>query len=229
MQCPALVTALAMLATTGCLRSTEYQCSTNAACGANGQCETTGYCSILDSECASGRRYSASAGQLAGGCVDDGSNPPADGGPIDMALTDAMPDTPAAVICPNGYVTLPGGQSGHMYRVVTTTASWSAQHAACQATSANAYLAIPDDANELAAMSTANGLTANYWVGVSDIATENQWVTVKNTPQTFLPWTTGAPDDQNPGEDCVEVIPALDQFNDARCNQNKRAICECSP
>jgi hypothetical protein len=230
MQRSAILAVITTLAMTGCLRSTEYQCSTSSACGANGQCEATGYCSILDAECASGRRYSDAAGQLAGRCVDDGGNPMHDGGPVDMALDGAMtPDAPASAACPSGYVTLPNGQAGHMYMVVSNAANWAAQRTACAATSPNAYLAIPDAADELAAMSTANGLAANYWVGVSDIATEGQWVTVKNTPQTFLPWVGGTPGNQNPGDDCVEVIPSLNQFNDARCNQSKPAICECSP
>jgi hypothetical protein len=40
---------------------------------------------------------------------------------------------------------------------------------------------------------------------------------------------TGAPNDANPGEDCVESYPALHQWNDQRCNTSLTAICECTP
>lgn len=218
---------LAVVAT-GCLRPTEYQCSGDTACGASGVCETTGYCSFPDGDCATGRRYNGAAGTYAGRCV-DGSTTAEDADVVDSPPSDATnPDVPPGA-CPAGYVTLAGGQPGHLYRVITTADDWAAQHAGCRLTTASAYLAIPDDATELQAMDTAIGASAVYWVGISDIDTEMEWRTVLDAVQTYLPWLAPAPDDQNPGEDCVAAIAATHQLNDDRCNVNRPAICECAP
>jgi hypothetical protein len=98
---------------------------------------------------------------------------------------------------------------------------------ACSATAPTAYLAIPDDANELAAFDTFAGGSTPYWVGVDDKATEGTWLTVKNTPQTFLPWAPGHPITSPPNNknDCVRV--ATGQFTDEACNNQHAAICEC--
>jgi hypothetical protein len=214
----------------GCLRQTEYRCSDNTACSGGGTCETTGYCSFPSSECTSGRQYGGAAGSLANSCV-DGEDPMIDASvEIDAPMSDAkMIDAPIGAGCPGTYTTIAGGQPGHLYRVVTAINDWDVQAAGCRVTSAKAYLAIPDDAGELQALDTAIGAGAIYWVGISDTATELQWRTVLDAAQTFLPWLAPAPDDQNPGEDCVAAIATSHQFNDDRCNTNRPAICECVP
>jgi hypothetical protein len=220
------------LAASGCLRTTEYRGGGDSACGAGGVCETSGFCSFIDGECTSGRRYNDSAGSLGGTCTNGGSTQEdADVDPIDMQLVDsAMADVPMAQ-CPAGYVTLTGGNPGHLYRVLTVAANWASQEAACQLTTVKAHLAVPDDITELTALDTAIGGTLRYWIGVTDAppATEGTFVTVLGANATYLPWDPPAPDDAGPGEDCVEAIPATHEFNDERCNQSRPAICECAP
>jgi hypothetical protein len=216
----------------GCLRKTEYRCTGDPSCGVAGVCESSGFCSFPDDGCTSGRSYAPSAGSLAGTCTDgmqqsvDADTTMIDGPPsnADAPMTDAPPAT-----CPAGYVVLTGGQAGHLYKVIATGQDWGVQQGACVATTTKAYLAVPDDLTELQAMDTAIGASAIYWVGVSDSQTEGTWRTVLGTIQTFLPWLAPAPDDQNPGEDCVAAIAATHQFNDDRCNTNRPAICECGP
>lgn len=221
-----------LLASSACLRTTEYRCSDDPSCGPGGVCETTGYCSFIDSNCTSGRSYSASAGSLSGNCTSgdapiiDASNGSDDS--MQQQVDGAMPDTPVAQ-CPSGYAAISGGETGHLYKVITTTASWSTQEAACQLTTTKAHLAAPGDITELTALDTLAGAVATYWIGVSDIATEMTWVNTFGTAQTYLPWMTGAPNDANPGEDCVESFPSLHQWNDQRCNTSLTAICECTP
>jgi hypothetical protein len=227
-----MLTLIAILgaASTGCLRKTEYHCAEDTSCGVSGVCEASGFCSFPDGDCASGRSYTTSAGSLAGTCTDGMQvTIDADLSMPDSAIVDGpMSDTPAAA-CPAGYVTLTGGQSGHLYKVISTAQDWSVQQAGCVATTTKAYLAVPDDLTELQAMDTAIGAGAVYWVGISDSQTEDTWRTVLGTIQTFLPWLAPAPDDQNPGEDCVAAIATSHQFNDDRCNTNRPAICECGP
>lgn len=203
------------LALTACLRSTEFQCQTSAQCGTGGVCESTGYCSLPDDTC--GRRYSPSAGALANQCV-GGSG--IDGG-VDGPGIDATPD---AETCP-GFTAL--GGAPHRYMLVSTAATWGVQVSTCMAAAPAAYLAIPDDSNELAALDMLAGGAAPYWVGISDRGTEGTWLTVNNTPQTFLPWAPNHPVTMPPNNkvDCVHAASA--QLTDDTCFVSLPAICEC--
>jgi hypothetical protein len=228
----AIVGVLALAA--GCLRKTEYVCSGDSSCGAGGACETTGYCSFPDAKCTSGRSYGESAGSRAGTCTDGSGNPIPD---ADLSMPDgdetpmedaADLDAPPAV-CPSGYATITNGQAGHQYKVLTIVQNWGVQEAACQATTVKSHLAVPDVDTELQAMDTLIGANKLYWIGVSDQQTEMTWQTVLGGTQTYLPWLPPAPDDQSPGEDCVEAISNTHQFTDERCNTKLPAICECAP
>lgn len=212
-----LVALLSPLAS--CLRSTQFQCETSDQCGTGNTCESTGYCSFADSDC---QRYTDSAGPLAGQCVS--------GGGSNDAGIDAPPiGDDAAGGCPIGYEDLPGVANGHKYRLITATDDWNQQRTACTRTTSSAYLAIPDDQTELTALSV-KAQQQPYWIGVGDLQTEGMYVTVKSTPQTFLPWAPGEPDNDGPGEeDCVLTLAANSQFDDVRCTRQFRAICECEP
>lgn len=200
----------------GCLRATEYKCTTSDQCGAGGTCQASGYCSFADSSC--GQRYGAEAGPYANQCV--GTSGGLDAG-TDSATSDA------ANHCPGSFAPIAGGTPGHRYKAIATANNWQLQVNACLAESTFAYLAIPDDAGELAALDTLAGASATYWVGIDDLMTEGTFLTVKNAPATFLPWDPPAPDDAGPGEDCVEAITATAKFNDQRCTTQLPAICEC--
>ena len=217
-----------VLANPACLRKTEFQCSDDSACGPAGRCESTNFCSFADPECSSGRRYDQSAGSLAGQCTSGGMT--SDGGPVDMPRPIDGPsiDTPPAG-CPSGYAAITGGQAGHVYRLVATADDWTKQQAGCKLTSSSANLAVPDDAVEHNALDALAG--ANYWVGITDAATEMTWLNVLGAPQTYLPWQAPAPDNNagGQGEDCVESLPAVHMFNDRRCMENLPTICECIP
>jgi hypothetical protein len=212
----------------GCLRDTAFRCATDAECGVKGTCQTdVGYCSEADVGCASGLRFGASAGAYANQCVGEIGAPDAGlDAPGDDAASDAATDAPIAALCPAEYVTITGGQGTHRYRLVNMAENWQAQRAFCAATSTAAYLAIPDDQNELNAIQTL-GAATQVWVGITDAATENTWLNVKGMPQTFLPWDTGQPNDVNPGQDCVAV--QNNRLRDERCSSNYRAVCECEP
>lgn len=218
-----------LLANASCLRKTEFHCADNTACGASGQCETTGFCSFADPDCASGRRYDSSAGGLADQCTGGGTTND-DGGVDAPPPGDGAIDAPPTAGCPNGYAALTGAQAGHFYKVVPTAETWQTQEAGCQATTASAHLAVPDDLAELQALDDAAG-TGNYWLGITDSATEGTWRNVLGAIQTFLPWQPPAPDNNagGQGEDCVEALPATDTINDRRCNDKLPAICECIP
>jgi hypothetical protein len=208
---------LVALLSAGCLRATEYRCTSSDQCGTGGTCQTSGYCSFADSSC--GERYGAQAGPYANQCV--GSS-----GGLDASV-DGTATLDAPNHCPSSFTTIAGGTPGHRYKAQATSENWQLQVNACLAASTFAYLAIPDDAGELAALDTLAGASASYWVGIDDLTTEGTFLTVKNMPATFLPWDPPAPDDAGPGEDCVEALTATAKFNDQRCNMQLPAICEC--
>lgn len=207
----------------GCLRSTEYHCMESSQCN-GGTCQPIGFCSFADATCATGQRFADSAGSLASSCVGDGT----DAGVPDGGVVDTMPIDTGGGGCPSTYESVNGGQGNHVYRTITQLDDWDAQKAACAADGPNAYLVIPDDANELNAVSTLFMQTMTFWIGVTDAQTEGTFLTVKGAPATFLPWQTGQPNDVG-NSDCVEASRTAHTYNDRTCATQERAICECEP
>ena len=212
--------AMLVAASAGCLRTTEFKCQTSADCSSGGAvCETTGYCSFTDGDCAGGRRYGDYSGAYSGKCIGDSTLP--DGG----GMGDGKKVDGSMGSCPSSYAALPNAGS-HVYRVITGSTIWTAQQAACAADSGG-YLAIPDDATELTALTTATAATRT-WVGINDMATEGTYVTVKNTTPPFLTWASGEPNNQGE-QDCVAAQMASPVLETDRCSDVYPAVCECEP
>ena len=218
----ALWFTLALASSAGCLRDTEFKCTTNADCtGTGGTCESTGYCSFTDTGCADGRRYGAYSGAYSNQCIG--------GMALDDGGVDTMSDAPPTGNCPATYATLPNAGT-HVYKLTSGAAQWSTQRTRCEAD--GAYLAIPDDAAELMALTTAAAATRT-WIGIHDQTTEGMYVTVKDMPATFLPWNTATGEPDNPGnqggEDCVSALMATPTIATDRCSVSFPAVCECEP
>lgn len=216
----ALATLFVFLAvlTAGCLRTTEFRCASSAECGAGGVCEPMGFCSVPDPQCATGRSYGDSAGQgLANTCVPTGAPGTGNDAGVD-APGDAMPVNR----CPSGYAAVAG--SAHLYKVLSGV-SWDDARMMCDLTSKAAYLAVPDDATELANLATA--ANPPFWVGIDDKATSGTFVTQKGAPASFLPWGPGQPN-LGPQNDCVVAISAT-QLATEKCSDKHAAVCECEP
>ena len=194
---------LAAAAATGCLRDTEFRCMQDADCEAMGHCESVGFCSVGDAGCATGRRFSESAGQgLASTCV------PATAG--------------SAGRCPADHVAV--GSSGHRYKQLGAV-SWDQARAMCEQASTATYLLIPDDATELADLAAI--AKPPFWIGLDDLAAPGAFMTVKNVPATFTPWAAGEPRTRS-GADCVRATSATQIATD-QCSTPRPAICECEP
>lgn len=228
-----MVRALVVVALlASCVRSGAYECSSADQCmreGVQGRCEAVSFCSFPDPACASGARFADYAGDFANRCVDEVSELPDGGTPdapaSDAPASDAPPsDTPMAT-CPAGYATLPGAGT-HMYKRAATSASWQTHMTACATDGANAYLAIPDNSAELAAViALAN---ADVWVGLTDTATEGTFQTVRGQIATFLPWASSEPDN-NGNQDCVGAQKSSGKLETLACTTSHVAICECEP
>ena len=192
--------ALLALGDAACLRATRFTCDRNDACGSTGSCEATGFCSFPDPAC-NGNRYDASAGVLAGQCV--GS---------------------AAVACPADFVALASVTTNHVYKVLATPARESTQEATCTTLSAHAYLAVPDDATELAALTAAQAPA--LWLGLTR-SMGSKFHAASGGNATFLPWQGGNPDN-GAGRDCVTAVSTTEIQTEV-CSAELPAVCECAP
>lgn len=219
-----LVSLASLAISAGCLRQTEFHCTTNDQCTPNGMCQASvGYCSFPDSAC--GQRFGDSAGPYANQCV--GGNPGDDAG-IDAPMIDGPPATG----CPVDFVLPTGAPAGsHVYKRVAN-ANWSAQVTACMLLAQKTYLAVPNDATELARIAGVSQ-AAVFWVGIDDRNVEGTYVQASDGgPATFLPWAAGEPD--NPGggggQDCVAATSTTISTEDCTGGTASRpAVCECEP
>jgi hypothetical protein len=212
---------MAMLAS-GCLKAAAFECASDPQCvreGTQGTCEAVGFCSFPDPTCTSGRRFGEVSGRYTQQCVGDIA------GGADAAI-DGSFRVPEGLGCPLGYALL-NGTSNHVYRRIGTAAAWQSQVTACRDAGANVYLAVPDNATELRAILTF--ASSDVWVGLSDVAVENSFVTVLDRVPGFLPWAAGQPDDSGGGSDCVEALSASTTYDDRRCSTTAVAVCECEP
>jgi Lectin C-type domain len=129
----------------------------------------------------------------------------------------------AAASCPPSYVK--NTRTGSFYRIVGTTASWTAAVTDCADDGAGTYLTIPDD---LAESNELDRLANNdSWIGITDAAMEETWVTVLGAAQTFTRWAPGPPQQPDGGtlENCAFVQNAA--WQDVNCALTKPYICEC--
>jgi hypothetical protein len=206
--------------TAGCLRSTAFRCAENSDCGTGGVCEPVGFCSVVNAECpGTGRSYVDSAGQgLSNTCVLAGAPGPGVDAGID-APGDAMP----ASRCPSDYAAVAG--SAHVYKALSGV-NWDAARMMCDQSARAAYLAIPDDAAQLASLATV--ASPPFWIGIDDKQDQGTFVTQKAVPAVFLPWAPGEPDNTPPGQDCVDAVSATQIASD-RCGNKQAAVCECEP
>lgn len=124
--------------------------------------------------------------------------------------------------CPSPYASIAG--SSHRYRTLTNV-SWDQAKTMCALSSTAAYLAVPDDATELANLATI--ASTSFWVGIDDQALQGTFVTSKGAPATFLPWAAGEPDN-TPTDDCVFAASATKIATD-KCGTRHDAVCECEP
>jgi hypothetical protein len=214
-----LASILAVTSWTGCLKKGVFNCATDEACGTGGVCESNGFCSVADGSCASGRRFSDTAGSgVEGQCVGGGTP---DDGPTDMqVVTDTPVDTPPPTGCNGDFVTITDGNPGHRYKLVATTGIWiDQQNLVCNPQSS--YMAIPDNAAELAAIFAL--AATKVWLGVSDRLMENQFRDTKNQAYNALVVTGN-----NGNRDCATTDDGVAPLVIEDCdNQTLPVVCEC--
>jgi hypothetical protein len=214
----------------GCLRGPDYRCASATDCGAQGTCQPGGHCSFADPSCATGQRFGELSGAFAGQCVGAGGDA---GVTHDAPIgRDAETDAPhgsdasidASTSCPGSYASLSGGESGHVYRLITASTDWQTQVDTCAGDSPTAYLAIPGNNGELSAIRSLAG--ANAWIGIDDITNPGTYVTVLGAAATYLPWGPGQPDTS---QHCAYAKNMSNRIATAACASPQIGVCECAP
>jgi hypothetical protein len=176
-------------------------------CGPNRECPSGMICSTqLSNTCVPINDSAPDAGV-------DGANDGPNGGPIDGG---------PVTKCSSSYAPVAG--SAHFYKALSNV-TWDEARMMCNLTSQAAYLAIPDDATELANLAIL--ASPPFWIGIDDQASSGDFVTQKCVPAMFLPWGPGQPDTE-PLNDCVDAISAT-QIATEKCANKHAAVCECEP
>lgn len=214
-----LISILVTASLGACVKTNAFQCEGDSSrcSGTGARCEADGLCSTPSAACSSGFQYSDTAGDLAGTCVGGEATP-------DGPTTDAPPDNPTGG-CNADFATLANGNAGHKYKLITVADDWLAQQDTVCVANNNGYLAIPDDAAELAALAGLAG-NVDLWVGISDRAIEGDYREVlNNTAYTSLPI-----DDQNGNQNAQDCVGNKDgtTLETDDCDVARVVVCECN-
>ena len=127
--------------------------------------------------------------------------------------------------CPPGYMFV----GASCYRVVLDAggggAPWHEAETLCEADAAGAHLVVIDDATEAATIdSFVPSNVSDHWIGVSDVVTQDTYLTVTNRTPTYLMWEATEPNGTS-GEDCLLMDDAR-TLHDTDCDASDDYVCE---
>ena len=122
--------------------------------------------------------------------------------------------------CTQAFALITNGTLGHRYQLESIPRSWTEQANACAVE--NGYLAIPNDATELAAFEALAG-GVEVWVGVSDRQTEGAFRDVLNTPYNPSNITIVG---NKQADDCATATDGT-TLDVNPCLESRPGICEC--
>ncbi|XP_015680026.1 low affinity immunoglobulin epsilon Fc receptor [Protobothrops mucrosquamatus] len=124
-------------------------------------------------------------------------------------------------ICPKGWLL----NKDKCYYFQMESQAWSFAHTKCEQYGGN--LVVIDDWNEQSFLASQMKGKA-FWIGLSDMSSENNFVWVDNSTPKFTRWRLGEPDNGGRGQDCV-VMNSSGQWEDRECGKNVDGwICEKS-
>ncbi|XP_017010821.2 accessory gland protein Acp29AB-like [Drosophila takahashii] len=87
------------------------------------------------------------------------------------------------------------------------------------------HLATIQDSLELNAIGEQLERSTSYWLGISDIAKEGEFVSVASgKPATFFRWKRGQPNNLNGNDHCVDMYNS--EMYDSECTETEYFICE---
>ncbi|XP_034128488.1 macrophage mannose receptor 1-like [Drosophila guanche] len=92
------------------------------------------------------------------------------------------------------------------------------------------HLASPSSEKEWSAIKERLTRGRNYWLGISDLATEGLYLSqATGNMASYLSWSSGEPNNHNNKENCVELRSDSDfLMNDIECTYKTYFICEAA-
>lgn len=129
-----------------------------------------------------------------------------------------MPDT-SVNDCPEG-VRRPGG---HCYRYYDLTTDFTDARELCALSSAD--VTVLDDAAEEAWVTSTLMPGGDYWLGITDAATEGTWLTSSGASPTYFHWDP-ADSAESDTANCARYYIANGMWRDLPCSDEFRVICE---
>jgi hypothetical protein len=114
------------------------------------------------------------------------------------------------------------------YMFCTFDETWADARDACY-DHPDYHLVTVDDAKENAWIDQVvdSYNTGEWWIGLNDIATEDDFVWEDGSPLNFLNWHTDEPNNLNGDEDCAELnYWTTGTWNDKNCAEARYYICE---
>nr|XP_056723081.1 CD209 antigen-like protein C [Euleptes europaea] len=127
----------------------------------------------------------------------------------------------ACKMCPEGWLM----HRGQCYYFHEQSMHWSLAKTFCE--NQGGYLVSINDNSEQMFLQS-NKKNINYWIGLNDIKSENNFVWVDGSRLTYSHWSLFQPDDYDSGEDCG-TMKYSGYWNDYGCgNTLEGCICEMS-
>lgn len=143
--------------------------------------------------------------------------------PSDVALIPTETESVDAADDCAGAGEFSGPESGACYLIADTTSSWRDARESCEAWGGELALVGSSEENEFLASRCDN----DVWLGANDFVDEGtfRWLD-GDLVDAEGPWAATQPDNFEGRENCLELRASGDEWNDASCTTNKRALCE---
>ena len=123
--------------------------------------------------------------------------------------------------CPEGWLSNEGKCYGHP---TANKLNWTDAEAFCQSWSSGAHLASIHSAEE--DQFVQDNFPGNIWLGGSDTTQEGSWVWSDGTPWDFSNWSSGQPDDNTSGQDCLHGNKWTHWWDDSYCEREDLFLCK---
>ena len=117
-----------------------------------------------------------------------------------------------------------------LYQLQRSSRTWQQARDVCIRKGAHLVDIDSEEENTFVAnFADTGGLIVNYWIGVNDLDSENDFRGSDGSTHKFFNWREGEPNNSKE-EDCIEVIRKAwsleSKWNDIDCSESRPFVCE---